>query len=76
MLMFYVQRVLDDALGALFAGEGNFLANLAEAGRVGGQRGGILLGCCCEGGGGSEGHQGRGGFDCKLIEIGVSHSEC
>lgn len=66
--IFHVQRVLDDALGALFAGEGNFLANLAEAGRVGGQRGGILLRCCCEGGGSSEGHQRRGRFDYKMIE--------
>lgn len=72
MLQLYVQRVLDDALGALLAGEGNFLANLAEAGRVGGQRGGILLGCCCEGGGSSEGHQRRGRLDCNIESINVS----
>lgn len=74
-MQFYVQRVLDDALGALLAGEENFLASLAEAGRVGGQRGGILLRCCCEGGGSSEGHQRRGGFDYNRIRIGVSYSE-
>jgi hypothetical protein len=62
-LVVYVQRILDDALGALLAGEGNFLANLAEARGVGGQRGGILSGGCCEGGGSSEGNQRRGGFD-------------
>lgn len=59
-----VQRVLDDTLGALLTGEGDFLADLGEAvaSAVGSQRCGVSFRAGGKRGGGTERDHGRHGL--------------
>lgn len=67
-----VQRVLDEPLGALLAGERDFLA-VGPREAVPGVRldgaGGMVAGGGGEGGGGAEGEEGGGGPSCQLTGL-------
>lgn len=61
----FIQGILDDALGLLFTGERNLLADLGEAGAcVRSERAGIATGSSVECNGGPEGHKSGGRLGC------------